>query len=203
MLEKKFALVLSIIIFIIIFIVLQIKQKQKEEIINYVFIHFMITIVVAESFFPLIIQRAIVESEVYIEKIHTLEFFTELKLIFSLEATRAQLYRILKLHIVTVILPLFTIGLLAGFVIRMQFTSRIRFVFASLCFVIFVQMGKLIICLVTGANYIQVTPEETLYLFISCLLGGFLLAVTRYIIKNNKYKSGFFISLKRTLFRNT
>ena len=94
MLEKKFALVLSIIIFIIIFIVLQIKQKQKEEIINYVFIHFMITIVVAESFFPLIIQRAIVESEVYIEKIHTLEFFTELKLIFSLEATRAQLYRI-------------------------------------------------------------------------------------------------------------
>ena len=166
MLEKKFALVLSIIIFIIIFIVLQIKQKQKEEIINYVFIHFMITIVVAESFFPLIIQRAIVESEVYIEKIHTLEFFTELKLIFSLEATRAQLYRILKLHIVTVILPLFTIGLLAGFVIRMQFTSRIRFVFASLCFVIFVQMGKLIICLVTGANYIQVTPEETLYLLL-------------------------------------
>ena len=82
---------MSFLIFIPALIVFVIRKKSLEEIINYIFIHITITIVIAESIFPLIVQRAIIADEVYIKEKQTIEFFTELKTILSFEVSISEM----------------------------------------------------------------------------------------------------------------
>lgn len=201
MLEKEFALLVSFLIFIPALIVFVIRKKSLEEIINYIFIHITITIVIAESIFPLIVQRAIIADEVYIKEKQTIEFFTELKTILSLEVTNSEMCYFLKLHIITVILPLFTMGILVGLVLKLQIKSVKKFIIASFVVMMLIQMLKLIVCVITRANYIQVTSEDGLYIFIGCLCGAGLLKLIQNLIKNIDYKSRFFSALKNTLLR--
>lgn len=199
MLDKTFAYLLSIIIFVPILIVLIKKRKRLETIIYYTFVQLMTTIVISESLFPMIVQKAIIEDDVYSKKRQTFEFFREIKIILSLELTKAQIYRLLENHIITIVLPLILMGILVGLVIRIQVKGRKKFMMMCMLIVIVIQMVKLFTCMVVGAKYIQVTPEDGVYIFLGCLCGAGVLCIIQKLIYNIDYKSRFFSALKNIL----
>lgn len=199
MLEKSFAYFLSLIIFVTILLMFSKKRKVLETIINYSLIHLMTTIVISESLFPMIMQKKIIEDGVYSERIQTFELFREIRMILSLELTKAQMHKFLIIHAITIILPLIMMGILIGLVIKLQIRSRKKFIIKCILIVITIQVIKVFTCILLGAKYIQVTPEDGLYIFLGCLCGEGVLYIIQKLICNIDYKSRFFSALKNTL----
>lgn len=197
MLDRTFVYFVSI--GMLLLLILFQKRKSLEKIIYGVLVHLVFTIVIAQSLFPMIIQKTIIKDGVYLEKIQTLELFHEIQTILSLKLSKTQTFTLLENYLQIIVLPLILMGISVGLIIRVKVKNRKKFVLISMLSVVAIQLLKLGTCVLIGANYIQVTPEDGIYIFSGCLIGAGVLSLIQKIICNVEYKSRFFSALKNVL----
>lgn len=154
------------------------KRKSLEKIIYGVLVHLVFTIVIAQSLFPMIIQKTIIKDGVYLEKIQTLELFHEIQTILSLKLSKTQTFTLLENYLQIIVLPLVLMGISVGLIIRVKVKNRKKFVLISMLSVVAIQLLKLGTCVLIGAG---------------------VLSLIQKIICNVEYKSRFFSALKNVL----
>ena len=184
-------------------LILIIQCKKKIELksrIIYFIIHFLTALMISKLFFPIPIQREIVEQEVYYKQLQTVIPFYELYFVFSkISPSQTDILRILYIYIRSVTIPSFLIGIPLGFMLRLKIKKVKTFLFSCAVCGMLVEICKLILCLITGAQYLYIAPDNVLYIFLGAIIGALLLKLVRTSLKSMRYQSSFFIAMKEAI----
>ncbi len=188
---------LSICIYLPIVLFQSQKKMELKSRITFFVIYFLFAFIASELFFPLPVQRAIVEQEAYYKQLQTIIPFYELYYVFSKVAvTQTDALRILGIYVHTTVAPAWFMGIMLGFALHLKIkTVKNTLIINAFCCVL-IEVCKYVLCLITGAKYLQITPDNALYAFLGSICGCLLLKLVRNLLKGQKYHSAFFNALR-------
>jgi len=189
---------ISCIVFIITFTYLCLKKSTPTFMIRFTFFWVIITVVSAHLFFPLYYQKEAIIQGAYPVKIQNIEPFFELRKIFQWSYPE-NLSMFLKQHILSSIIPMICIGILLGFLIRMNIKTWPKFFLISSLVCLLIEVLKLFVCFILQSWYLTVTPEDAMYILIGCIIGAFILCIIRKILEKFEYENPFMSGLKYTI----
>lgn len=195
------AILLAICIYIPIIIIQFKKSVTLKNKINYFIVHFLTAFMISNLFFPLPVQRALIEQEAYYVQLQTAIPFYELYYVFSrvTNPSLEEVLRILRIYFRTSVMPVLLVGVLLGLIIGLKTKSFKRFLILSVSFSAILEVSKFALCTITGAKYLLITPDNVLYTLIGALIGFLLLKLIRILLRNFDYQSEFFKAFKRAL----
>ncbi len=198
MISSVIVYIISSIIFIISLLLLYFKKSDITFMFRFAFFWIIITISIASLFFPLYYQKEAISQGVYPAKIQSFEFFSELRKILEWSYPE-NLPMFLKQYIFSSVVPMICIGVLLGFLIKMNVRTWTNFFLISFLVCLFVEFLKLFVCFVFQSWYLTVTPEDAIYLLIGCIIGSIILCIIRKILGKFQYKNSIMIGFKNSI----
>ena len=190
--------IVSGIIFFINLLIL--NRRKKHIIVDYILWHITVTIIVISVFFPMPYQKELIQEKAYIVKTQTLVLFKDIKeIVFHVTENK---WAIIKQYLREYALVSVSIGCTFSFSLRLSCKNKIRWLAGCALFSVGIQFVKLFVCLILNAQYLSVTIDDIVYIFVGCFGGYCFVELIRCFCKNIEGKSAIEKTIITLLIKN-
>ncbi len=198
MILKSGVWIVSGIIFLInLFII---YKKKKSIIAEYILWHFVVTIIISSIFLPMPVQTKLIQEKAYLEKTQTWLLFRDIREI--MHYITKNRWSILMQYLREYALVSVSIGCAFSFSMRLSCKSMIKWFAGCLMFSVGLQFIKWLVCFVLNAQYLSVTIDDVIYIFVGCIFGCCIVKIIRRIYRNVECKSDLEKVIKSFLLKN-
>lgn len=146
------------------------------------------------------VQTKLIQEKAYLEKTQTWLLFRDIREI--MHYITKNRWSILMQYLREYALVSVSIGCAFSFSMRLSCKSMIKWFAGCLMFSVGLQFIKWLVCFVLNAQYLSVTIDDVIYIFVGCIFGCCIVKIIRRIYRNVECKSDLEKVIKSFLLKN-